>query len=420
MGFTTNAFIDKMLETSGFINGKRNTLENFRIVEDYLKKYRDKLNELDKACKDASLDSYKEIKDRLTSYLSRFDMDDLPSNIENIDIVISFLRANEAELGKISALLNHINNTWGAFIEKIKNKDKKEDPKFVNEMNIKIKKINDSFCSISLNDLSRTEVDAEKLKKEINEVINAFDFFTVTLDKYLFIGKEAKEVKAEISYFLENDFYKDSLGELSVRRKKIERLLDIIKKDGTKTKRKSFFVVRLKRKGKEDIHSYTIKAGDTILDNQESYNINDYNVEETGKKVYFDNYPAAGVFERVQLAKDLEVSKDHYKAIANLENFSYGIFNGIGVLLIILSFLVMNSTLNPFVLIASSVLFYFLFKFSFLSKKNAIDKKLKIPYSFYFIPVNWIVVKEGDEGLNIENLKLTLLINDELTFLKGE
>jgi len=264
MEFTTNEFIEKMLETSSFINSKRDALENFRIVEDYLKKYRDKLNELDKACKDASLDSYKEIKDRLISYLSRFDMDDLPSNVENIDTVISFLRANEDELDKISALLNHINNTWGAFIEKIKNKDKKENPKFVAEMNTKIEKVNDSFRSTSLNDLSRTEVEAEKLKKEVNEVINAFDFFTVTLDKYLFIGKEAKEVEDEIAYFLENDFYKDSLGELSVRRRKIERLLTIIKKDGTKIERKSFFVVRLRRKGKEDIHSYTIKVGDTV------------------------------------------------------------------------------------------------------------------------------------------------------------
>lgn len=417
--FDTNQFVDKLLHISTFISRKREHFESFRKVEHYLKSYREKLVQLDRAAKDSSIGNFKNINDLLEEVLLEFNLKDLEDNTDTIESVIDFLKAHEKELKSTSILLVFINDTWKNFLNR-KEFLEKADPNFVNQVNNEVEKINSVFIETSFDNLGRVESEAKKLKKEINEVVNAYDNFKVCLDKNVFIGERAKLVEYSLKNFLEIEFFEKTLSELSIRRKEIEELLEQVSIHETFTKTESFFVVRLNRKNSDNIHSYTIKAHGEVLDNQENINFDEYDIIETGQKVYFNNYPKEGIFERIELAENLKLSKKHLVAMAELETKAYKSFTALGVAFMFTAILSIFSVFSPFYLLPLLAISYFGFQKYFKWLKNSIDIEHNIPNSFYFIPIDYTICKEGDEGLNHEMLRITLLINDKKTFLREE
>lgn len=415
--FDTNKFIENTISYTQFLDKKKNHLEDFRNTEDYLKKYREKLNLLEKTAKEAGLSSFLNIETLLKEFLKEFKFENLNENTDTVYAVIEFLKNNERELKKISSVLKDIKSLWEEIARA--EEDSFKEVNFLSALDKTVQDINKTFESSSFDELSRLESEADKVKKNLLDLVDIKDYFKNILDKYVFIGDDSKDLQKEIEFFVNELYYKGSIDEVLMNKRKIKERFNEIKNKESSTYRKAFPVVRLQRKDMNDVFLYSFREGDEVFDNQKEINFKDYKVIETNKFIYIDQYPKSGVFLKTKLAEEMELTKDHYAAMAEFEEKSYTYYASIFGALFILSILSLFGLVSLYLLVPAIIVSAISYKFLFMHQKKKIDEKYNIPKSFYFIPSsNYLFVNEGDYGLDVDYIKITILLNDKKTFLK--
>lgn len=404
-------------ENVALIKAKSKHLEVFRAKEESLRIYEESLSDLEKAKSSSQIDTFFNIKEKLLSFLLNFNPEDMSENIEQVKSVIDFIKTKEGELKRLSEIFSFIQKNWVSFLTR-RNPDNM-DSIFIEEVNEKIQNLNDAFYSAGINDIGRIEEISNDLKQEILRIINLFEDLYILIELNVFIGEEAIELKREIEDFLNVDFYENPLVDLYKRKEQISTMMKDISSINTIYVRKPLEVVKVQKKDKLDYYFYTVRLNNYILEiNNEPISEEDYNIINTDKFIYIDDYPERGIFKIEEIKSKIRISLSQFQLINDFDTTTHNLFiflavtflfaGGLYLLGIISIFLLM------FILFVFSSTFYF--SFNFLLKKY--EKKHNVPNSFFFIPTNFYFLKIGDNNFNYKDLIFALLINADNTILK--
>ncbi len=403
------------IENKRTIQNKINLLEEFRSRESKFKLYEDALTDLEKIKATSNIDTFENIRDKLFNFLLEFDDMNIDANIDKVKAVIDFLKQKEPELKKLSDNLNFIKKLWITFVNR-RNPENKESI-MIQSITEDIEFLLDSFSSAGADDLSRLEQGVEDLKNDVLKVTGMFDEIHNYLEMHLFIGKEANLLKKDLENFINIDFYSSDLVQIFKRKEEINENIREIENNQTVKVKKGIPVIKAVNPNKNDYTVYTLKFDDYLLE-FENQDLSKSVLKDTNELLYFDNFPEKGVFKAHEIKDDLKISEDVLEAMVELNKKSENLFfASIGFITLfgILSFF---NIINIWLLMFMFLSFVFGFKKLFKQMAKSIKKRFDIENAFFFIPVNYFVVSEGDIGLNHKDLIYTVIVNYKKTILK--
>lgn len=403
------------------IKEKINLFETFSKKEEELRDYEEALSVMDKTAKNVNLNVFKKIRKKMFTFLfQKFDTEYIRGNVERTKAIERKLKEKEQELKKLSETLSFIVKTWEAFIKRRNFINKKS--LFIEEIFLKMEETEKQFKKCDLDDIGRLEEFAEEIKQEILKIINMFEYLYSIKEKYVFIGKEAQEIEKDINLFLDKDFFESSVLELIKRKENIQSILSEILKNETEYIKKRFQVVKIIHKEKVELVSYSIKINDDYIlaTNMGEINKEIYNVIELDKYIYIDNYPSHGIFEAAEIGKLMNISLNQFETMIEFEQKSSKLFYFLLSVSFILILLSLFNIVDIMSLLFLLLFFYgsFTFSFKYLLKKT--NTKYEVEDAFFFIPLNYYLVKEGNSNLNYKDLVFYILDNAEKTIFKGE
>ena len=404
-------------ENKKTIQNKINLLEEFRSRESKFKLYEDALTDLEKIKATSNIDTFENIRDKLFNFLLEFDDMNIDANIDKVKAVIDFLKQKEPELKKLSDNLNFIKKLWITFVNR-RNPDNKESI-MIQSITEDIEFLLDSFSSAGADDLSRLEQGVEDLKNDVLKVTGMFDEIHNYLEMHLFIGKEANLLKKDLENFINIDFYSSDLVQIFKRKEEINENIREIENNQTVKVKKGIPVIKAVNPNKNDYTVYTLKFDDYLLE-FENQDLSKSVLKDTNELLYFDNFPEKGVFKAHEIKDDLKISEDVLEAMVELNKKSENLFfASIGFITLfgILSFF---NIINIWLLMFMFLSFVFGFKKLFKQMAKSIKKRFNIENAFFFIPINYFIVNEGDIGLNHKDLIYTVIMNYKKTILKED
>lgn len=403
------------IENKKTIQSKINLLEEFRSRESKFKLYEDALTDLEKIKATSNIDTFENIRDKLFNFLLEFDDMNIDANIDKVKAVIDFLKQKEPELKKLSDNLNFIKKLWITFVNR-RNPENKNSI-MIDSITEDIEFLLDSFSSAGADDLSRLEQGVEDLKNDVLKVTGMFDEIHNYLEVNIFIGKEANLLKKDLENFINIDFYSSDLVQIFKRKEEINENIKEIENNQTVKVKKGIPVIKAVNPNKNDYTVYTLKFDDYLLE-FENQDLSKSVLKDTNELLYFDNFPEKGVFKAHEIKDDLKISEDVLEAMVELNKKSENLFfTSIGFITLfgILSFF---NIINIWLLMFMFLSFVFGFKKLFKQMAKSIKKKFNIENAFFFIPVNYFIVSEGDIGLNHKDLIYTVIVNYKKTILK--
>jgi hypothetical protein len=403
------------IENKKTIQSKINLLEEFRSRESKFKLYEDALTDLEKIKATSNIDTFENIRDKLFNFLLEFDDMNIDANINKVKAVIDFLKQKEPELKKLSDNLNFIKKLWITFVNRRNPENKKSI--MIQSITEDIEFLLDSFSSAGADDLSRLEQGVEDLKNDVLKVTGMFDEIHNYLEMHLFIGKEANLLKKDLENFINIDFYSSDLVQIFKRKEEINENIREIENNQTVKVKKGIPVIKAVNPNKNDYTVYTLKFDDYLLE-FENQDLSKSVLKDTNELLYFDNFPEKGVFKAHEIKDDLKISEDVLEAMVELNKKSENLFfASIGFITLfgILSFF---NIINIWLLMFMFLSFVFGFKKLFKQMVKSIKKRFDIENAFFFIPVNYFIVSEGDIGLNHKDLIYTVIVNYKKTILK--
>lgn len=403
------------IENKKTIQSKINLLEEFRSRESKFKLYEDALTDLEKIKATSNINTFENIRDKLFNFLLEFDDMNIDANIDKVKAVIDFLKQKEPELKKLSDNLNFIKKLWITFVNR-RNPENKNSI-MIDSITEDIEFLLDSFSSAGADDLSRLEQGVEDLKNDVLKVTGMFDEIHNYLEVNIFIGKEANLLKKDLENFINIDFYNSDLVQIFKRKEEINENIKEIENNQTVKVKKGIPVIKAVNPNKNDYTVYTLKFDDYLLE-FENQDLSKSVLKDTNELLYFDNFPEKGVFKAHEIKDDLKISEDVLEAMVELNKKSENLFfTSIGFITLfgILSFF---NIINIWLLMFMFLSFVFGFKKLFKQMAKSIKKKFNIENAFFFIPVNYFIVSEGDIGLNHKDLIYTVIVNYKKTILK--
>lgn len=403
------------IENKKTIQSKINLLEEFRSRESKFKLYEDALTDLEKIKATSNINTFENIRDKLFNFLLEFDDMNIDANIDKVKAVIDFLKQKEPELKKLSDNLNFIKKLWITFVNR-RNPENKNSI-MIDSITEDIEFLLDSFSSAGADDLSRLEQGVEDLKNDVLKVTGMFDEIHNYLEVNIFIGKEANLLKKDLENFINIDFYSSDLVQIFKRKEEINENIKEIENNQTVKVKKGIPVIKAVNPNKNDYTVYTLKFDDYLLE-FENQDLSKSVLKDTNELLYFDNFPEKGVFKAHEIKDDLKISEDVLEAMVELNKKSENLFfTSIGFITLfgILSFF---NIINIWLLMFMFLSFVFGFKKLFKQMAKSIKKKFNIENAFFFIPVNYFIVSEGDIGLNHKDLIYTVIVNYKKTILK--
>ncbi len=405
-----NDFMSKYIDFNISQNkSKIAELENFRDVELFIRRYEDAVTDFEKAKHSSQLDYFYQIKGRLLSFLMDFNTRDLQSNIDKVESATQFLEEKEIEFKDVSNNLKFIITTWAAFSER-RSLDTKRGVKFFDEIKNKINNLEESFSSAGLEEIGRIEESAESLKIEITKLIGIFDSLFLILDKNVFIGDEAMLLKEELEQFLQEQIYTLSIHEIYSEIEELETKIDILTKTAVWSKER-FPVIKIENKDDPNIYTYSLLFNDEYILEISGMPIEHSKFYKTNKYLYLENYPKSGIFNVKDIRNNFNLSEDHLLAINTLNSKSGKSFLGFSVLSFLALSLNILGILSIWIAVPLSLLFILLFIQNFNALAKKVESMYKVKDLFFFIPIDYLITKIGDDGLNFQNVIPSILIN---------
>lgn len=403
------------IENKKTIQSKINLLEEFRSRESKFKLYEDALTDLEKIKATSNIDTFENIRDKLFNFLLEFDDMNIDANIDKVKAVIDFLKQKEPELKKLSDNLNFIKKLWITFVNR-RNPENKESI-MIQSITEDIEFLLDSFSSAGADDLSRLEQGVEDLKNDVLKVTGMFDEIHNYLEMHLFIGKEANLLKKDLENFINIDFYSSDLVQIFKRKEEINENIREIENNQTVKVKKGIPVIKAVNPNKNDYTIYTLKFDDYLLE-FENQDLSKSVLKDTNELLYFDNFPEKGVFKAHEIKDDLKISEDVLEAMVELNKKSENLFFASIAFITLFGVLSFFNIINIWLLMFMFLSFVFGFKKLFKQMAKSIKKRFDIENAFFFIPVNYFIVSEGDIGLNHKDLIYTVIVNYKKTILK--
>lgn len=413
-----NKFFEDYVESNThYVKEKTLVLEEFKNKEDTLRGYEESLSELQKISSSARLDDFSNIKEKLTEFLFDFNTEDILSNINNIEYVNHFIKTREKDLIKLSESFNFIRNTWISFLER---RNPNELPSvFIEEIQEKIQLLYSDMCNTGAEDITRIEENAESLRTEILKIINIFEDFNMKLEKNVFIGEDAKLIESEIEDFINISFYKESSINIYKQRDSLMQKIELLEQRENSFERASFEVVRVENKD-INYYYYTIDINGFLLPLNGDIDYDNVKVTKINKFIYIDGYPTEGIFEIQEIKDKLKLSKAHYELMDEFNRKSLTTFLALSSVFAISSLFFIFDKMGLIMLLSVLVFVYLSFLFYFRKTIESLEKKYKIVKSFFFFPVDFFIIKEGDYHFNFDNIIISILMNADNTILKKE
>ncbi len=403
------------IENKRTIQNKINLLEEFRSRESKFKLYEDALTDLEKIKATSNIDTFENVRDKLFNFLLEFDDMNIDANIDKVKAVIDFLKQKEPELKKLSDNLNFIKKLWITFVNR-RNPDNKESI-MIQSITEDIEFLLDSFSSAGADELSRLEQGVEDLKNDVLKVTGMFDEIHNYLEINVFIGKEANLLKKDLENFVNIDFYNSDLVQIFKRKEDINENIREIENNQTVRVKKGIPVIKATNPNKNDYTIYTLKFDDYILE-FENQDLSNNVLEDTNELLYFDNFPEKGVFKAHEIKDDLNISEDVLEAMVELNKKSENLFFASIAFITLFGVLSFFNIINIWFLIFMFLSFIFGFKKLFKQMAKSIKKRFNVENAFFFMPINYFIVSEGNTGLNYKDLIYTVIVNYKKTILK--
>lgn len=388
---------------------KHKEIESFRDIEIFVKNYEEAVSDFEKAKHNSQLDYFFQIKSRLFNFLIDFDPRNLQVNIDKVQSATAFLEEKEIEFKEVSNNLKFIVTTWNSFSER-RSLDLKRDVKFFEEIRQRISSLEDSFSIAGLEEIGRIEEAAEALKTEITKLISIFDALFIIINKNVFIGDDAMELKEEIEFFLQDQIYTLSIHELYEEIKDLETKIDIGKKTAI-WKKKGIPVVKIENKDDNMIYDYSLMFNNSYILEENNIPREHSNFYKTEKYLYFDNYPESGIFSIDSIKENFSISDDHLEAINEFNIKSSNYFLTFSLLSLSAIGLSLFNVLNVWISSSLAILFMLLFTQKFNSLSRQMEKKHKVKNMFFFLPTNYYISKIGDVGLKYQLIVPNILYN---------
>lgn len=414
-------FTEYITYNEAMIKQKIKEFEIFSKKEDELREYEEALSILEKTNKSVNLEVFTKIKNLYFNYLySNFDSDNIYDNIERVKSVEIDLKEKETELKKLYETLSFILKNWNSFLKRrgLENKESV----FIKEIFEKMEDIRSEFETCDLDGIGRLEQVSDEIKKEITKLINVFEYLYILKEKHIFIGKDAKELEEDITLFLEKDFFDRPILELLKRKESIQSILEVILNKETIYIRKKLPIVKLTSKEKRDLVSFSVKFDNNyILDTNTGIVSEElYDIEELDRYVYLDNYPAYGIFDTIEIGSNLNISLNQYECMIEVEQKSTNIFYTISSISFVLILLSLFDIVNVFFLLTILIFFGMSFKLLFKNLLYKTSIKYNVENCFFFIPINFYIIKEGAYNFYYKELIFNILNHSDNTILKGE
>jgi len=405
---------------------QRQMLDIFREKEEELKEYIKQVSLLEKTKNNYKMKDFEKIISNIAINLAEeFSNLDMPlknifvsDNVKKINGIILGIKNRGYEFENIANKFNNIKKLWIAFIKPREYLDK--NAKFIRTIEEELLILSNDIKEINIDDIGRIEENIASLKELIEKAIYAISEMEILYNNYFFVGYEAEKIKKNIEKLLDREYKDLDIGKLVI---KVKQILEEKKKIivSNKTVTEKIHVVYIKEKENKKVNTYGFYINGVYL-NPSEIEFKDPEYIFLKQYIYVDNFPISGIFEKKWLIENLDISQNQLLAMekfsaVSMKKFLIGAVGGS-----IFAWILYATTpiFNLITFIFSVLGIHLFFAWNFRSLKKKIDKEFNVPDAFYFIPINYVYIKEGTDKLKYEKLPMLILKNFEKIFNSEE
>jgi len=372
------------------IRKKLKILEQFRTNEEKLRDYVLTLSLLDKMQNEVGFSYIENEYNKMLKDLKNFDPHNIVNEIRKIYAYMDLIENFKIEISSVSEKIKKIEKIWNSFIERNQNI---KNTTFEDMYNSKLESIKNEIKTIGINNISSVLYGLDKLKDFVEHMILIIEKITLLKTEYVYIGKEAEDLKNKIESKL-------TFNE-NVSLEEFEEVIENINEMYTKsiTGVVGFPVYKVYTKEEPNIYKHTLKINNEYLKYEPFFLNESLLYENTGEYFYFENFPKEGVFKGREIIENLNVSNKYVSFLSCVRENSekYINFSLLGLFLISM---ISAFSQNLGIAIFSSliILFFFIFKeYGFSLIKELCRDKYLLENAFVFKKIYLTIFTIGED-----------------------